>query len=48
MQVGLAALLAGPPLVPGAAPLEHVDAVDGIVSGLGKGRRTKTSAADPD
>ena len=38
MQVGLAALLAGLPMEPGHAPFKHADAVDGMVTGLGRRR----------
>ena len=40
MQVGLAALLSGLPMEPGHAPFKHADAVDGLVTGLGKQRQT--------
>ena len=40
MQVGLAALLSGLPMEPGHAPFAPADAVDGLVTGLGRTRQT--------
>ena len=42
MQVGLAALLAGLPMKPGHAPFAHADAVDGVVTGFGRGPKAET------